>query len=669
MSYLLADMDIICSDLDPEFQSLNSYFVAFLILWLLVPLFGLMLLVSVRSSVCAQRPSNLANACRFLWRDYNPIFMYWEISDVMRKILLTALILFVDTEFGDIRLLRLWIAASVSGAYLALLALARPYKLAEDLYLACTSNLLLLCCFLSGIAIKLCEDQAWEQKCMEFLGLNGSYQTNVFVVIITVVVLVLFLTIIAVKSFMTVRYGTICLVSTGREPIMDLPASCNFHCFLSHAWRTGQDQTHTIARELQLLIPGLQVWIDVDNLSDVSASALENCVRDSAVFIIFLSTGYFRSVNCRRELYAAFAAGKPVVAVLETDRTKGGATIEALKQECKECCLEQAPAAYLDFRGPEEVIQRVFAKEPILWERVQNFQLVSLKLIALRMMRHLPFYINNPQQLEKGLQVAGELAPCIMKRPVRLLVCSHNTGAQHVAEEVLQEGKGGELISILPVSQQADLMLAEKQEDIDQMLLLYLNDRVFKVHSADSVGELVKRAMDLKITIIPVLEQDPQRGGCFFDVIYDQTAPQELIHPPYKLWDTVVIPLYPGVYHRTISLRHILKSMGAKPSRRARPQAPRNQALATNPAPADLTNMAAVEIPEQIARVFPPAVVAELTLQAGSVEYMPIQEGAFTLGRQSFDTEQHLAAGTRTEIAGTTETGGALAAPTGERMA
>jgi hypothetical protein len=62
-----------------------------------------------------------------------------------RKLFLTAMILFFDTSGGADRLLRLVIAAVVSATYLALLALARPFKRADDLYLACTANLLLSC--------------------------------------------------------------------------------------------------------------------------------------------------------------------------------------------------------------------------------------------------------------------------------------------------------------------------------------------------------------------------------------------------------------------------------------------------------------------------------------------------------------------------------------------
>jgi len=64
-----------------------------------------------------------------------------------RKILLSAVIIFVDTEFGSSRMLRLVLAVIIAAMYLAILALARPFKRLDDMYLA---NLLLTCCFASG---------------------------------------------------------------------------------------------------------------------------------------------------------------------------------------------------------------------------------------------------------------------------------------------------------------------------------------------------------------------------------------------------------------------------------------------------------------------------------------------------------------------------------------
>ena len=53
---------------------------------------------------------------------------------------------------------------------------------------------------------------------------------------------------------------------------------------------------------VQLLLPGVQIWLDVDCLDDVGK--LEESVQRSLTAIIFLSQGYFASAKCRRELRA-----------------------------------------------------------------------------------------------------------------------------------------------------------------------------------------------------------------------------------------------------------------------------------------------------------------------------------------------------------------------------
>ena len=38
------------------------------------------------------------------------------------------------------------------------------------------------------------------------------------------------------------------------------------HVFLSHAWSTGQDQMRIVKARLREMIPGIRVWLDVDDL-------------------------------------------------------------------------------------------------------------------------------------------------------------------------------------------------------------------------------------------------------------------------------------------------------------------------------------------------------------------------------------------------------------------
>ena len=63
-----------------------------------------------------------------------------------------------------------------------------------------------------------------------------------------------------------------------------------------------------------------------------------------AGFIVFLSKGYFRSKNCRRELYTAIELNRSIIAVLETDEQKGGASLAQMRKECAECCADRPEA-------------------------------------------------------------------------------------------------------------------------------------------------------------------------------------------------------------------------------------------------------------------------------------------------------------------------------------
>ena len=150
-SYLVADLDIRCSAHDSEFEKLSILFWVFFVLWsVLVPLVYLVLILRIRRTVVEKHSSHLANACKFLWVDYNPSFFFWDVIDVMRKLVLSALILFVDTEQGSSRVLRLVLASIISTMYSCILAVARPFKRSDDMHIACLANLFLALTFISG---------------------------------------------------------------------------------------------------------------------------------------------------------------------------------------------------------------------------------------------------------------------------------------------------------------------------------------------------------------------------------------------------------------------------------------------------------------------------------------------------------------------------------------
>ena len=489
--------------------------------------------------------------------------------DLLRKLFLASLVLFINIEHGSSKLLRLVVASVVSALFLAALALARPFKQSDDLFLACIANLLLTCCFMLGTVVKLCESAAYEDMCKTLVGFDSARGASAFVIALTAAMLIISLLVVVLKTASAVRMPTIRLASSGRPPVLELPPECHFHGFISHSWGTGQDQTHTVVRRLQLLIPGVRIWLDVDNLEDVSR--LEESVADAMSFLVFLSAGYFRSFNCRRELYAALGSNRPFIPIFEADAAKGGASLAVLQAECRENCVEAAPDAYPSYGGPDEMIRRIFWEtEPIVWVRVNAFQLESLKAVALRMLLHSPYYVSDPAELADGVMVPGETGPFAFGGPVTILVCRGNRGAFHLAEEVKKTAGKGRCSA---ATSAAVVVIREAEEALEGanaaplsghvVLLLYLNEKTF-LDPGGAVARLVQVAMDRRIAVVLVHEQDPSCGGVPFRNYFQQT-PQVLQQQPYKLYDTVAVPLYPAPEHRKVSLRLVLSGMGAVP--------------------------------------------------------------------------------------------------------
>ena len=117
----------------------------------------------------------------------------------------------------------------------------------------------------------------------------------------------------------------------------------------------------------------------------------------------------------------------------------GGASIEALKAECREHCVETAPAAYPSYSGPGEMLARVFEEAaPIVWVRLNAFQLESLKAVALRhgkQLRLTPAQAASVENLDAqhvavGPAPAAQLADASWRRACHITRASATTGGR-----------------------------------------------------------------------------------------------------------------------------------------------------------------------------------------------------------------------------------------------
>lgn len=230
-SYLLADFSIEC---DKEESIWNIFWGLFVIWPIMVPVMFFILLWSIRTSVRSQRTTVLSEACRFLWRDYHRSMMFWEIFDILRKIMLTGCVMFIDREEGSNKIFRLIVAIAISTLYFGLLALARPFKRHGDLYLAFTSNVCLIGCFLVGIIIQICGKEGGICEGIILSSLTTSYEATLTAVIITTIMLSISILFIIVVTRNAMNAPCICLVQTNNRPNLEMPGDCKYHAFLSH---------------------------------------------------------------------------------------------------------------------------------------------------------------------------------------------------------------------------------------------------------------------------------------------------------------------------------------------------------------------------------------------------------------------------------------------------
>ena len=77
----------------------------------------------------------------------------------------------------------------------------------------------------------------------------------------------------------------------------------------------AKTQARAIKQSLTQSVPGLTVFLDVDDLEDISL--LEDEIDASVIIIVFVSASYFGSKNCMRELQHAVESHKELLLVRE----------------------------------------------------------------------------------------------------------------------------------------------------------------------------------------------------------------------------------------------------------------------------------------------------------------------------------------------------------------
>ena len=133
--------------------------------------------------------------------------------------------------------------------------------------------------FILGIMVKLCETEGPnaiynvldskikpDDFCFMVLGVPSAYGVAGLMVFVGLLAIMVPLGMLIRELAFSQALPILRDARTMETPVLLLGAGKRYHLFLSHVWSTGQDQCAVIKRQLQLLLPGIVIFLDVDDL-------------------------------------------------------------------------------------------------------------------------------------------------------------------------------------------------------------------------------------------------------------------------------------------------------------------------------------------------------------------------------------------------------------------
>ena len=488
-----------------------------------------------------------------------------------RAVILVGFVQLVPPSLHYVRLLA---AVIVTVVYLVLFLLLKPFKRDDVNALAMGSQSLLTCVFIAAQTLRLFNELSDVGLARKLLGFSRVDELVAMMILFNVAILFVFGTITVVQIASGRRVRILRLMTTNEAPDLSLSYGLKYHLFLSHIWSSGQDQVAVIKRQLQHLLPGVCIFLDVDDLAD--SSKLDRYIAASQCVLLFLSRGYFFSKACLIELDSTLQERKHLALVHEADTTRGGEPLDALRAACES-------------RRPDAV--SIFDEHRIIpWHRVADFQLLSLQLVAQELVHAMPeFHVaRRAPELYMNGAITQQVLTMASGQSVVLAYSDANPGAAGVANELTEiYGDAGLRTHRLTSERSSDVHVSSPGGDhagsptarttkLKRLpttstssarprathLLIYLNEQTFVGGVGEELAAQVREARQQSQPVVLVHETDPQFGGCAFERLF-HTTPQDLIDD--GLYRKIAIACHPAP-HRSVSLALIALALGMKES-------------------------------------------------------------------------------------------------------
>jgi len=214
--------------------------------------FGSLVLFSLLLGMCykamqTNTPTDLSRAASFLHKEYEVGWYWWEALELLRKIVLTGVVVLIPEERAFLRLV---IATLICSCYAVGLAVATPFKRIEDDMLAVATNLVLLIVFLGAgwtTLFNVIEEQLSHERAELILGWPDDEVIIIIMMVLIGAALGIFLVGAIVAARRVAKVPTIRLVATKQAPELTLTKGMTWHLFLSHIWSVSVRREKEVA--------------------------------------------------------------------------------------------------------------------------------------------------------------------------------------------------------------------------------------------------------------------------------------------------------------------------------------------------------------------------------------------------------------------------------------
>ena len=266
-SFIASQLTIECSD-NPEYMSLRTAAYVFGVIWPVgMPILFILATVPFRRDHLRGRTTPATKATMFLHKEYEPAFYWWEPLALLYRL---GLIGYVQLIPSDKKLIRLLVGLIISIIYSFLIVMTKPFAADQVDTLSIATQICLVFMFLAVTVLQIYDSFAalGGDLALKITGFSSREQVGVIIIVFLVGVFIVF-AFMLISDALKAQTRLLLLRSDSQPPNLSFEKGMRYHLFLSHVWSSAQDQVAVIKRMMQLLMPGVQIFLDVDDLEDI----------------------------------------------------------------------------------------------------------------------------------------------------------------------------------------------------------------------------------------------------------------------------------------------------------------------------------------------------------------------------------------------------------------